>query len=348
MKDSEGMSDPGILLDLSLCITLLLLGWRLLHSSDHFQAIVLFITFGLILSLTWVRLEAPDIAIAEAAVGAGLAGVMLVDALRMIKNPSRHQATDDWQQISRLPLLHKMISFAVVLTLMSLLLMTLLTLPRVGKGLAGLVNAELAASGTAHPVTAVLLNFRGYDTWLELGILLLAVFGVLCIRRSSGLGAVALPATTTPILASMVMLITPFILLVSGYLLWRGAFAPGGAFQAGVVLGAGSILLWMAGYPSLTILPDKAWRGLIILGFLAFLVFGSFSFLTTGVFLAYDPEHGSVQILLLETAATVSIGAGLAGLMLALQPLNNAKFSVADESRAATDRRSISKEGGKS
>ena len=153
MRDSEGMSDPGILLDLSLCITLLLLGWRLLHSSDHFQAIVLFITFGLILSLTWVRLEAPDIAIAEAAVGAGLAGVMLVDALRMIKNPSRHQATDDWQQISRLPLLHKMISFAVVLTLMSLLLMTLLTLPRMGKGLAGLVDAELAASGTAHPVT---------------------------------------------------------------------------------------------------------------------------------------------------------------------------------------------------
>jgi multisubunit Na+/H+ antiporter MnhB subunit len=226
--------------------------------------------------------------------------------------------------------------------------MTLLNLPRSGKGLAGLVKAELAASGTAHPVTAVLLNFRGYDTWLELGILLLAVFGVLCIRRSSGLGSVALPAKTNPILESMVMLITPFILLVSGYLLWRGAFAPGGAFQAGVVLGAGTILLWMAGYPSLTILPDKAWRGLIILGFLTFLVFGCLSFLVTGVFLAYDSVHGAVQILLLETAATVSIGAGLAGLMLALQPLNNKRFSGADGSSAATDRKSASKGGGES
>jgi len=46
-----------------------------LHSSDHFQAVVLSITFGVILSLTWVQLEAPDIAIAEATVGAGLAGV---------------------------------------------------------------------------------------------------------------------------------------------------------------------------------------------------------------------------------------------------------------------------------
>lgn len=340
------MSYPGILLDLSLCLALLVLGWRLLHSSDHFQAVVLFITFGLTLSLTWVRLEAPDIAIAEAAVGAGLAGVMLVDALRMIKKPSPSQATSDWQQVARVSFFHKMVSLAVVIILTSLLLMTIWALPRTGKGLAGLVNSTLAASGTEHPVTAVLLNFRGYDTWLELGILLLALFGVLCIRRSSGLGAVALSPATTPVLTSMVMLITPFILLISGYLLLRGAFAPGGAFQAGVVLGAGNILLWMAGYPSLTILPDKAWRGLIILGFLAFLVFGSFAFLTTGVFLAYDPSHGALQILLLETAATVSIGAGLAGLMLALQPLNNTKLSVADESSAATNRRSTSKGGG--
>ncbi|GAB6191399.1 hydrogenase subunit MbhD domain-containing protein [Desulfocastanea catecholica] len=340
------MSDPGILLDLSLCIALVLLGWRLLHSSDHFQAIVLFITFGLILSLTWVRLEAPDIAIAEAAVGAGLAGVMLVDALRKIKIPSGYQVTGDWQRAARLPLLHKIAALVVVLILMSLLLMTVWTLPRTGNGLAGRVNSTLAASGTEHPVTAVLLNFRGYDTWLELGILLLAVFGVLCIRRSSGLGAVALPAATTPILESMVMLITPFILLVSGYLLWRGAFAPGGAFQAGVVLGAGSILLWMAGYPSLTILPDRVWRSLIILGFLAFLVFGSLSFLATGVFLAYDPVHGAVQILLLETAATVSIGAGLAGLMLALQPLHNTKLTVEQQNRAATDRTFANKGGG--
>jgi hypothetical protein len=99
----------------------------------------------------------------------------------------------------------------------------------------------------------------------------------------------------------------------------------------------------MAGYPSLTILPDKAWRSLIILGFLAFLVFGSISFMVTGVFLAYDSVHGAVQIFLLETAATVSIGAGLAGLMLALQPLNNKSFGLEDTNRAATDQRSTSK-----
>jgi multisubunit Na+/H+ antiporter MnhB subunit len=339
------MSDPGILLDLSLCIALLLLGWRLLHSSDHFQAAVLFITFGLVLSLTWVRLEAPDIAIAEAAVGAGLAGVMLVDALRKIKTSSHSQVTGDWQQVAKLPLFHKLTSLAVVLALISLLLMTVWTLPRTGKGLAGLVNSTLAASGTEHPVTAVLLNFRGYDTWLELGILLLAVFGVLCIRRSSGLDSVALPPATNPILENMVMLITPFILLVSGYLLWRGAFAPGGAFQAGVVLGAGSIFLWMAGYPSLTILPDKVWRSLIILGFFAFLVFGCFSLVVTGVFLAYDSVHGAVQILLLETAASVSIGAGLAGLMLALQPLHKTKLSAEELGGAAKNRRSSNKGG---
>ncbi len=45
-------------------------------------------------------------------------------------------------------------------------------------GLEALVAEHLDASGTRNPVTAVLLNFRGYDTLLELGVLLLALLGV--------------------------------------------------------------------------------------------------------------------------------------------------------------------------
>jgi energy-converting hydrogenase B subunit D len=35
-----------------------------------------------------VRLDAPDIALAEAAIGAGLTGVLLLDALRHIRAPA--------------------------------------------------------------------------------------------------------------------------------------------------------------------------------------------------------------------------------------------------------------------
>ena len=46
-----------------------------MNQFKDFMIIVLFISFGLMLSLAWVRLKAVDIALAEAAIGAGLTGL---------------------------------------------------------------------------------------------------------------------------------------------------------------------------------------------------------------------------------------------------------------------------------
>jgi uncharacterized MnhB-related membrane protein len=67
--------------DLVLASGLVWLGWRVLASKDLFKAAVLFIVFGLLMALAWVRLAAPDIALAEAAIGAGLTGALLLDAI---------------------------------------------------------------------------------------------------------------------------------------------------------------------------------------------------------------------------------------------------------------------------
>jgi uncharacterized MnhB-related membrane protein len=64
-----------------LSLTLLWLAWQALRSPDLFKAIVLFIAFGLVMALAWVRLQAPDIALAEAAIGAGVTGALLLAAL---------------------------------------------------------------------------------------------------------------------------------------------------------------------------------------------------------------------------------------------------------------------------
>lgn len=60
---------------------LLWLAWWALACPDLFKAVVLFVAFGLLLALAWVRLEAPDVALAEAAIGAGLTGALLMAAL---------------------------------------------------------------------------------------------------------------------------------------------------------------------------------------------------------------------------------------------------------------------------
>ena len=45
-------------------------------------ALVVFTSFSLIMALVWILLESPDLAITEAAVGAGVSGVLFYMALR--------------------------------------------------------------------------------------------------------------------------------------------------------------------------------------------------------------------------------------------------------------------------
>lgn len=71
--------------DLLLIATLLLVASACLFSRDLFRSVIMFIAFGLLLALAWVRLQAPDIALAEAAIGAGITGVLLLDTLGHIR-----------------------------------------------------------------------------------------------------------------------------------------------------------------------------------------------------------------------------------------------------------------------
>ena len=71
--------------NLLLAAGLLWSAWQSLSSARLDRAILLFITFGLLLTLAWARLSAPDIGLAEAAIGAGLTGALLLDAYRALK-----------------------------------------------------------------------------------------------------------------------------------------------------------------------------------------------------------------------------------------------------------------------
>lgn len=70
----------SLALDLLLAAALLWSAWRSLTVPGLDRAVVMFIVFGLLMALTWARLQAPDIGLAEAAIGAGLTGALLLDA----------------------------------------------------------------------------------------------------------------------------------------------------------------------------------------------------------------------------------------------------------------------------
>lgn len=71
-----------LIIDGLLAVLLLGLAWTTLHARNAGQSVVLFAILGLIAALIWARLDAPDVALAEAAIGAGLTGALLFAHLR--------------------------------------------------------------------------------------------------------------------------------------------------------------------------------------------------------------------------------------------------------------------------
>ena len=65
----------GLAFDLLLAISLLWSAWQALSTPKLDRAVIMFIVFGLLLTLVWARLDAPDIALAEAALEIGRAHV---------------------------------------------------------------------------------------------------------------------------------------------------------------------------------------------------------------------------------------------------------------------------------
>jgi len=204
------------------------------------------------------------------------------------------------------------------LALAGLLVLSVLDMPEEPLGLANAAAAQLDISGVDHPVTAVLLNYRGYDTWLEVGVLLLAILALFALRGGAHLENVRPAPHRDPLLTWLTRLLIPMLTLTAGYLLWLGKFAPGGAFQAGVVLGAAGAMLRLSGTPSLDRIGDVAIRALLILGFFAFLAAAVATSLSGRAMLELPPDRAGDIILIIETCATISIAATCAVLVMAL------------------------------
>jgi multisubunit Na+/H+ antiporter MnhB subunit len=423
--------------------------WRALSDRDLFRALIKFIALGLLIAVAWVRLRAPDVALAEAAVGSGLTGALMLSALvRMrrgaarsgLSRKDRHpgaiagaaEAGTRGPEVSgrefsegesarseplnrldcggkrsatplldraqggnskvpqlfksaiaallgrRTPpepggkvgprcarpgagapapyqvqgfnaqsrvsenspqgpgtaggrgLLRRMGLGLLTLSLFAALVWALFSLPAPLGGLTERSLERLSDSGVENPVTAVLLNYRGYDTLLEVGVLLLAIVGVWSVRRGDRFDHDPPPH---PLLLSLLRLLLPVLLLAAGYLLWIGAFAPGGAFQGGALLGGALVLMLLGGLGRRFLRGDRWLRIGLAFGLLVFAGVCAVTQLFTGGFLEYPSGHAGTWILVIESAALVSIGLTLGALYLGGRPAGVAEEG--EESRSS-------------
>lgn len=184
-------------------------------------------------------------------------------------------------------------------------------------GLREAVLASMDRSGVTHPVTAVLLNFRGYDTLLEVAVLLIALVGTWSLRLGPAAREHDRPGL---VLIEMVRLLVPLLIVLAGYLLWLGAHAPGGAFQAGALLAGAGVMLALTEVRPLGALAPTALRLIASLGVAVFLAVALLVVGNGRRLLEYPTQWAGLLILLIESAATVAIGMTLAYLFLGDAP----------------------------
>ncbi|MCB4821312.1 hydrogenase subunit MbhD domain-containing protein [Roseicella aerolata] len=300
------------LLDLVLVPAILLAACTAVGTRDRFAAVVSFIVYGLLLAIAWVRLGAVDVALAEAAIGAGLTGVLLLGALaRMGRRADEAAAAGPPGRTLRLG------AAALGAAVAAGIAAAVLALPEPAPQLSGAVAEALPALGLGNPVTGVLLAFRGYDTLLEAVVLLLALLGIWSLAPDpawGGLPGLRHRARPEGVLAWLGRLLPPVGIVVGLYVFWVGADRPGGAFQAGTILAAVWILAVMSALVEPPAVRSLALRLALVAGPALFLAVGFAGLGLAGAFLGYPAAAGWAKplILLVEAGLTLSIAATLA------------------------------------
>ncbi|MFT5651468.1 MAG: multisubunit Na+/H+ antiporter MnhB subunit, partial [Yoonia sp.] len=150
--------------DILLAVGIVIIAATALTTRDRITSVAGFVVIGLLVALSWVRLGAPDVALAEAAIGAGLTGALLLRSAGRLKPATRTTLSPSYRIIAAL----------IATGLAGALVWVVYTLQ--GNSLyPALVSERLLESGVTNPVTAVLLNFRAFDTLLEIAVLFVAL-----------------------------------------------------------------------------------------------------------------------------------------------------------------------------
>ena len=289
-------------------LVLAVAGWTI-AARETFAAVVGFVAYGLLVAIVWVRLAAVDVALTEAAVGAGVTGVLLIGAAARLRGTEAAAAAERPGAALR-------VAAVVLCAAISAGLAAVVAMPSdPAPTLAPEAVANLPATGLGNAVTGVLMAYRAIDTLLESVVLVLALLGVWSLapdRLWGGRPGPKIQPHPDGVLAFLARLLAPVGIVVGIHLFWVGADDPGGKFQAGTILAAMWMLVMMAGLADAPPISRRWLRLAVIAGPATFLAIGIAGFWMADGFLAYPAGLAKPLILVIEAAMTLSVAATLA------------------------------------
>lgn len=294
---------------------LMMTGFAIVRMRSLLAVTMLTSIYSLLSASLFVVLDAVDVALTEAAIGAGISTILLLATVAL--------TTDEEKAPRHKPLLPL---FVVVATGAALIYGTL-DMPHYGDPMAP-IHLHVAPTylhvtpeeiGVPNVVTSVLASFRGYDTLGEVTVIFTAGAGVLALLgyRTRRRNSQSPEIRKMVVLRVITKLFFPLILLFALYVQFHGDYGPGGGFQAGVIFATGFILYALAyGLGNVQrIIPYRTLRIMMATGVLIYIGVGIESMLLGGKFLEYsiladDPVTGQhLGIMLIELGVGITVAA---------------------------------------
>ena len=216
-----------------------------LQERHRFVAVVLTGGVGLVASLTFVALSAPDLAMTQLSVDF-VSTVLLLMGLALLPqlSPKESSTPRRWRDAALAAAGGGGIAW-----------LTWLMLTRDHDSISWyFLDQSLPRGGGTNMVNVILVDFRGYDTFGEITVLGIAAVGVLAVldglrvrRPAHDAAGRAWSFGREPLMLRMVArLVLPIALVVSAYIFWRGHNLPGGGFIAGLVTAVALVLQYVA------------------------------------------------------------------------------------------------------
>ena len=183
-----------------------------------------------------------------------------------------------------------------------------------------IINSGVKETGSLNLVTAILYDYRAFDSLGESTVIFAAVSAIVLI-----LSFKTLPVSSKGlsfIVKRTFGILTPFVFLYAVYVITHGHLSPGGGFQGGVVLGTISIIFSIV-YGSAYDYENYSPKAKTILetgGALLFVFLGGLGFIIGGYFLSnFNPTRSGLGTLIsagsipyINIGIGFKVGAGLA------------------------------------
>jgi len=216
-----------------------------LTHHQRFQAVVLVGVVGLVTSLTFVSLSAPDLALTQLSVEV-VSTVLLLMGLALLPQHSPRESSALRRTRDGVLALAGGAGVAWVAWVL---------LTRNHDSISWyFLEKSLPVGGGTNVVNVILVDFRGYDTFGEITVLGIAAIGVLALmdgmrsrRPLTDTQGLAWTFSAQPLMLRVAAsVVLPLALVITLYIFMRGHNLPGGGFIAGLITAVALVLQFMA------------------------------------------------------------------------------------------------------